>query len=204
MTKSKLPKNHPENPSQTSTPAAPPASEPVLAQSPAPPEGDPRDREFADLKDKFLRLQADFENYRKRLLRERQEMAHQALADFMIELLPVLDNLTRGQEVAAQHHADQAICDGFAKIIAQLKGILAKFGLIPIENTVGKPFDPNTAEAVSFLPSPDQPEGIVLTETRCGYRLHGRLLRPAQVVVSSGPAQPVREAEGTSETPAEE
>jgi len=121
----------------------------------------------------------------------------------MLELLPVLDNLGRGREVAAQHHADQAIRDGFEMIISQLTGVLTRFGLAPVEDVVGKPFDPNTAEAVSYLPSPDQPEGMVLAETRRGYRLHGRLLRAAQVVVSSGPAQAASTA-ARSETPAEE
>ncbi len=169
---------------------------PANEQPPAP-EPDPREQELADLKAKLLRLHADFDNHRKRLLRERQDMALQAHADLMLELLPVLDNLDRGREVAAQRHADQAIRDGFEMIISQLDGILSRFGLSKIDDLTGKPFDPNVAEAVSYPSSPDKLEGTVIAETRRGYLLHGKLLRAAQTVVSSGPARDAEHQEIT-------
>lgn len=184
MTKSKTNKNTQE---QSASPAV--EQEMQEPKAPVEPDADPRDLELADLKNQLVRLQADFDNHRKRQARERQDTIQQALADFMLELLPVLDNLDRGRNVALEHHADQAIKDGFEMIISQLNGLLERFSLVPVKETVGKPFDPNAAEAVSYLPSEEHPEGIVIAETRRGYWLHGRLLRAAQVVVSSGSVQ---------------
>ncbi|MBN1674143.1 MAG: nucleotide exchange factor GrpE [Kiritimatiellae bacterium] len=165
-------------------PPAPPAQKEAQ-----PPQGEtgqePEDIEA--LKNRLLRLQADFDNFRKRTLREKDELYQRANEDIMLELLPVLDHLELGLQAAREHHAAPAFVEGLQMVGDQLLGALKKFGLTPIE-TDCRPFDPEEHEAVSYLPSPERAEGQILVETRKGYRLGQRLLRAAQVVVSSGPA----------------
>jgi len=141
---------------------------------------------LARLQDRLLRLQADFDNFRKRTLREKSELFDSANQALMLELLPVLDHLQLGIQAASAHQADQAFLEGLTLIFDQLMGVLSKFGLSPIE-TENKVFDPNWFEAVNILPSATEPEGIVLALVRRGYMLRNKLLRPAQVIVSSGP-----------------
>ena len=141
---------------------------------------------LAKLHDRLLRLQADFDNFRKRTLREKSELFDSANQALMLELLPVLDHLQLGIQAASAQQADKAFREGLAMIFDQLMGVLSKFGLSPIkaENQV---FDPNWFEAVNTLPSATEPEGIVVALVRRGYMLRNKLLRPAQVIVSSGP-----------------
>jgi len=141
---------------------------------------------LARLQDRLLRLQADFDNFRKRTLREKSELFDSANQALMLELLPVLDHLQLGIQAVSAHQADPAFQEGLSLILDQLMGVLSKFGLSPIvtENQV---FDPNRLEAVNALPSATEPEGTVLALVRRGYMLRNKLLRPAQVIVSSGP-----------------
>ena len=141
---------------------------------------------LAKLQNRLLRLQADFDNFRKRTLREKSELFDSANQALMLELLPVLDHLQLGIQAASAQQADKAFREGLTMIFDQLMGVLSKFGLSPIkaENQV---FDPNWFEAVNTLPSATEPEGIVLALVRRGYMLRNKLLRPAQVIVSSGP-----------------
>ncbi|MBU4212448.1 MAG: nucleotide exchange factor GrpE [Verrucomicrobia bacterium] len=141
---------------------------------------------LAQLQDRLLRLQADFDNFRKRTLREKSELFDSANQALMLELLPVLDHLQLGIQAASAHQADPAFREGLTLIFDQLMGVLSKFGLSPIE-TENQAFDPNRFEAVNALPSATEPEGIVLALVRRGYMLRNKLLRPAQVIVSSGP-----------------
>jgi molecular chaperone GrpE len=153
----------------------------------APDEAADQVAKLAQLQDRLLRLQADFDNFRKRTLREKNELFDSANQALMLELLPVLDHLQLGIQAASAHQADPAFRDGLALIFDQLMGVLSKFGLSPIE-TEKQVFDPNRFEAVNTLPSATEPEGIVLAVVRRGYMLRNKLLRPAQVIVSSGPA----------------
>ena len=141
---------------------------------------------LAKLQDRLLRLQADFDNFRKRTLREKSELFDSANQALMLELLPVLDHLQLGIQAASAQQADKAFREGLTMIFDQLMGVLSKFGLSPIkaENQV---FDPNWFEAVNTLPSATEPEGIVVALVRSGYMLRNKLLRPSQVIVSSGP-----------------
>lgn len=160
----------------TDAPAEPPAAD----EEPAPSEAD-------ILKDRLLRLQADFDNYKKRQLRERQDWIASANADILRELLPVLDNFERGLQSATATPENQAIVEGFSMIFDQLKALLGKFDVAEVP-TDGQPFDPAVHEAITTMPSADIPEGHIVTAARRGYTLAGKLLRAAQVVVSSGPA----------------
>lgn len=134
---------------------------------------------------RLLRLQADFENFRKRVVRERAELFKRANEDLIFELLAVLDNMERALSAADEHGVSKAFSDGFKAVMEQMLSVLGKFGVEQIQ-TAGKTFDPAEHEAVAHLPSAEVPDGGLIEETRRGYRLAGRLLRAAQVVVSSG------------------
>ncbi|MFH1969110.1 MAG: nucleotide exchange factor GrpE [Verrucomicrobiota bacterium] len=158
----------------------------TLPASPAPDEAADQVKKLAQLQDRLLRLQADFDNFRKRTLREKSELFDSANQALMLELLPVLDHLQLGIQAASAHQADPAFREGLTLIFDQLMGVLSKFGLSPIE-TENQVFDPNRFEAVNTLPSATEPEGTVLALVRRGYMLRNKLLRPAQVIVSNGP-----------------
>lgn len=138
--------------------------------------------------ERFIRLRADFENQRKRFERERQDMATLSNERLIRELLPVLDNFELALESAAQHKTEKAVQDGFKLVFDQLSAAVASFGLKPIDGH-GKPFDPNFHEAIAHQPSDTVPEQVVVLQTRRGYQLGDRLLRPAHVIVSRGPQQ---------------
>ncbi len=144
--------------------------------------------ELEKTRDRLLRMQADFDNYRKRTQRERGEIAQRANDDLLLELFPVLDHFEMGLATARQHETDDAVQQGFQLVYDQLLGVLRKFGVEPID-AEGEPFDPNIHEAITVLPSEEHPAETVMTQTRRGYRAGDRLLRAAQVVVSSGPAE---------------
>lgn len=158
-------------------PAAPPSPADLLAEQTV---------TIRKLQDQMLRLQADFDNFRKRTLREKTEILDTAASELMLELLPVLDHLQLGIQAALVHKADKAIQEGLQLIFDQLMGVLMKFGLAPFD-AEQQVFDPARFEAVSRMASDQEPEGIVLAQPRRGYMLRNKLLRPAQVVVSSGP-----------------
>ncbi len=166
------------------TPPEPPVSAPAAAAPEAPPPP-AEDREKTELKDRLLRLQADFENYRRRVARDAAEVSVRANQDLVTELLSVLDHLDLALRAAEQHRGDEALVKGFQMVGAQLRTVLSGFGLEPFD-AEGQPFDPTRHEAVSHLPSAGTPADTVLVQTRRGYLYGGRLLRPAQVVVSRG------------------
>ncbi|NLB60426.1 MAG: nucleotide exchange factor GrpE [Lentisphaerae bacterium] len=161
------------------------------AQAPAPDQA----ASIAQLQDQLLRLRADFDNLRKRTLREKTELYDTATYELMLELLPVLDHFQLGIQAAAAHQADQQIQDGWRLIYEQLMTVLGKFGLQPF-NSEQQVFDPARHDALSCLASETAAEGTVLNQIRCGYMLRNKLLRPAQVVVSSGPQESVAQSAG--------
>ena len=158
-------------------------------------------QEIDQLKDQLLRLRADFDNYRKRSLREKGEIYENANEALMLELLPIIDHLQLAINSAKEHKAHAAFQDGLQLIADQLMTAFAKYGLNPF-NSEKQPFDANLHEAISCLPSETEPEGTILAQSRQGYRFKNKLLRPAQVVVSSGPAKP--EQPETHDQPLEE
>ena len=165
--------------------AAAAVDEPVV-EAPAPaPEAKPEDEA---LEMRLLRLQADFDNYRKRMQRERIEWRRQAHEELLKELLPVLDHYELGLNTAISHHVEQPVIDGFRMVYHQFLDALRKNQVLPIE-AEGESFDHNLHEAITFVPSDEHPAQTVIAQTRRGYVLGDKLLRPAQVVVSSGPAE---------------
>lgn len=136
----------------------------------------------------YLRAMADLDNYRKRAMREKDELRQYAASRLLEDLLPSLDNLALGLSAAKQPNADpKTIVGGVEMVLNTLKTALAGHGLKEI-NPLGQPFDPHQHEAISHLPSAEIPAESVMNVVRSGYLLNGRLLRPATVVISSGPA----------------
>ena len=143
-------------------------------------------KEAAANHDRYVRAVADLENFRRRTVREKEELRLFAASRLLEDLLPALDNLALGLAAARQPNADlKALAGGVDLVQQQLKGALAAHGLKEI-NPLGEAFDPHQHEAISHQPSPDVEAEHVLTVVRTGYVLNGRLLRPASVIVSSG------------------
>ena len=161
-----------------------------VAEQAAPPEQQDQQelenlkKERDSLYDRLLRKQAEFENYKKRMDRERSEYLQFASAELMKELLGALDSFDIAIRNAADAGKDgENTLRGFELIYKQLQDTLARFGLKPIEAT-GKKFDPNVHQAVSTQAATGVEENTVVEEMRKGYTLNGRLLRPAMVSVS--------------------
>jgi molecular chaperone GrpE len=136
-------------------------------------------------RDLALRTQADFENYKKRAARERDEGIKYANRNLLERLVAIVDNFELGLSAAREASEESPIYSGMSMVLKQLSDFLTENGLEPID-AVGKQFDPNLHEAIGHEPSDEIPEGQVIRQTRRGYRLKDRLLRPAAVVVSSG------------------
>jgi molecular chaperone GrpE len=136
-------------------------------------------------RDLALRSQADFENYKKRSAREKEDALKYANSSLLEKLLPIVDNFELGLTAARSQGEDSPIYSGMNLVLKQLNDFLAQNGLQPIE-AVGQKFDPNLHEAIAHQPSAEVPEGKVVQQTRRGYRFKDRLLRPSSVVVSSG------------------
>jgi molecular chaperone GrpE len=153
-----------------------------------PPEDD-CDGLQADLdrfRDLALRSQADFENYKKRSAREKEEAIKYANSSLLEKLIAIVDNFELGLEAARAEGEKSPVFSGMSMVLKQLMDFLVDSGLQPIDAT-GQRFDPNLHEAIAHEPSDEFPEGTVVRQTRRGYKLKDRLLRPSSVVVSSGP-----------------
>ncbi|MEY5024514.1 MAG: hypothetical protein RLZZ244_42 [Verrucomicrobiota bacterium] len=138
-------------------------------------------------RDLALRSQADFENYRKRSVREREEAVRFANFGLIERLVPVLDNFDLGLSAARSTEGASVIVEGMDMVRRQLLEVLAQQGVETLE-AEGQPFDPNLHEAVSQEASATVPEGSVVRQLRKGYRMKDRLVRASLVVVSSGPS----------------
>jgi molecular chaperone GrpE len=144
--------------------------------------------ERGELVDKFARRQADFDNYRKRVERERTETYNRATGEVVGQLLPVIDNLRRALDAEASVQAGESkefrhFLQGVELINKQLNGVLESLGVKPVP-TVGQPFDPHVHEAVAAESSDRHEPDTVIEELTRGYRLGDRLIRPAQVKVA--------------------
>lgn len=143
-------------------------------------------KEAADNYDRYVRAVADLENFRRRMVREKDELRQFGISRVLEDLLPAIDNLGLALVAAKKPEADvKGIVGGVEMVLSQLKSALSNHGLKEV-NPAGQTFDANLHEAISALPSADVPEGKVVTVVRSGFTLNGRLLRPASVVVSSG------------------
>ena len=171
-------------------PEAPAAGEEPKTKAARKDKGHPhKTQDVQAVEDRLLRLQADFENFRKRTQREKDDLYRRANEDLVRELLPVLDHMEMVLETSKAHGGQEAILEGFRLVAGQLAAALGKFGLVPVDVTGGE-FDVKMHEAVAHVPSADVPENQIIARARKGYRLGDRLLRPVQVVVSSGPPWP--------------
>ncbi|UQZ32966.1 nucleotide exchange factor GrpE [Paenibacillus sp. PK3_47] len=130
-----------------------------------------------------LRVQADYDNFRRRTLKEKEELAQYATSKLVNELLPVLDNFERALATAPASADSEAFSKGVNMIFRQLEGVLKSEGLTAME-TVGQPFNPEYHQAIMQVESDEHEEGIVTEEVQKGYLLKDKVLRPAMVKVS--------------------
>lgn len=143
--------------------------------------------EASKFKDLYMRSQADFDNFRKRASREKEEAIRYSNAALLERLLPILDNFELGLDAARQASDASGIIQGMSMVQKQLGDFLSEHG-VELLNAEGSPFDPNLHEAVGQEASETVAEGIVLRQLRRGFKLRDRLLRPATVIVSKGGA----------------
>ena len=149
------------------------------------------------LNDKYLRLAAEFENYKRLAQRDQRDQIRFGNEQLLQELLPVVDNMERAIKAARDNGGSSALLRGMDLTLKQLSGVLAKFGVQAME-TVGQAFDPSAHQAVTHVPSDSVPPNHVVDEFQKGYRLHERTLRAAMVSVSSGPANACEEDSATN------
>jgi len=143
--------------------------------------------EAVEARQDMLRMQADMDNLRKRLIREHEKTRLRTLERFMGDLLPVRDSLERGLEAAADPTVTvEALTEGKQLIMKMLTKAMSDNGLKTID-PVGEAFDPEKHEAMTMFPSEQHDENTVIDVLEKGYQLHDRLLRPAKVVVSRKP-----------------
>jgi molecular chaperone GrpE len=137
--------------------------------------------EIADLNNRLLRAAADFENFRRRMQREKEETAVYANQKLLLNLLPVLDNLERALATTAVA-GDEKLRQGVELTARSFRDTLAKEGLTPVE-AVGQIFDPNLHEAVMTVEAADKEDGTIIAEFQKGYKLGDRVIRPSMVQV---------------------
>jgi molecular chaperone GrpE len=140
------------------------------------------------LNDKYLRLAAEFDNYKRLAQRDQRDQIRFGNEQLLKELLPVVDNLERAITASRNGGSPDILIQGVDLTLKQLTGALTRFHVIPVE-TVGQPFDPATHQAVTSVTSDKIPEQHVVDEFQRGYRLHDRILRAAMVSVSTGQVQ---------------
>lgn len=146
-----------------------------------------KEEELKALNDKYLRLAAEFDNYKRLAQRDQRDQIRFGNEQLLRELLPVVDNLERAIKAAKGATSSEGLIQGVDLTLKQLQGVLGKFGVQSIP-TMGQPFDPSGHQAVATVPSSQVPDQHVVEEFQRGYRLHDRILRPAMVTVSSGTA----------------
>jgi molecular chaperone GrpE len=174
-------------PGEAATLAEAEAAADAVAEAHAAGEGDELaavTRERDEYLDHLRRLKAEFENYRKRVQRDHEELRLRAAETVVESLLPVMDNMSRALEAGARHEEGQLLA-GLELVSGQLRGTLEGHGLEEIAVEPGVLFDPTVHEAIMAQASPDHSEGTVTQVLERGYLLHGRLLRPAKVIVAS-------------------
>jgi molecular chaperone GrpE len=144
--------------------------------------------QVAELKDRLLRTQADWDNSRKRIMKEKEDAVRFAAEGFLEKLLPVLDNFEMGMEASKSATDAKSIAQGFEMVLAQFQKMLQEAGVETVD-AVGHPFDPHRHEALGHQESGEHPEGHVMMQMRKGYKLKDRLLRPASVFVAKTPEE---------------
>jgi molecular chaperone GrpE len=140
---------------------------------------------FKELNDKYLRLAAEFDNFKRLAQRDQRDLIRFGNEQLLKELLPVVDNLERAIKASREGGSSDVLIQGVDLTLKQLADALTRFHVIPVE-TVGRPFDPATHQAVTSVASQKVPELHIVDEFQRGYRLHDRILRAAMVSVSTG------------------
>jgi len=183
--------NTESDPPKSDIPDAAAKSSPVQEDGKTEDQGDLRQKELDAARqeakenhDRYLRVYADFENYKKRTMRENEEFRKFANESLIKEILSVVDNLERAIESADSHAKNHPpIVEGVQMTLTDILSILERFQVKPVD-AVGKPFDPRYHQAFQQEETDEHPENTVLKEFQKGYLLHDRLLRPSMVVVS--------------------
>lgn len=154
-------------------------------------------RELVEARDKYLRLAADFENNRRRSLKDREEASLYGHQNLVKELLPSVDNLQRAIDHARQggEGSQEGLLEGVELVLRDMVAVLGRHGVSAIE-AAGQPFDPTLHEAMAQVEDGTVPGNTVVQVFQSGYQLRGRLLRPARVVVSKPPVE--TQTEGSS------
>ena len=165
------------------------ATEPVVdssseAEAAVEAEADPG-AEAQQFHERWIRSQAELENYRKRAQKEMEELRRYQSQSIIRDLLPGLDNLDRAVSAAESSSSVEELLEGIRMVQKQFDSALAAHGAKPIE-CMGQPFDPNLHEAVQQMPSPDFPAMTVMNEMERGYVIADRVIRPSKVIVSTG------------------
>lgn len=142
--------------------------------------------QIEELRDRYLRAAADFDNFRKRAEKEKENIICYANEKLIGDLLPILDNLERALSADREGTSVESILEGVHMISGQLHSVLKACGLEPVQS-VGSEFDPQVHEAVGVLPSENHEEGTVVSEFQKGYRLKGKVLRHSMVHVAGQP-----------------
>ena len=188
-------------PDQAEAPLASDAAEaPTDVASPEPPSADPEQRvaqleaqlqalqaEHESLRSQYMRIAADFDNFRKRQSRDQDDLRVQIACTTLSEILPVVDNFERArQQLEPQAEEAQTIHRSYQGLYKQLVDVFKQLGVSPMR-VEGEPFDPTLHEAVLREPSEEHVEDVVIAELQRGYHLNGRVLRHALVKVSMGP-----------------
>ena len=184
-----------------SSPAEDPAAQPQpeadagakQEAQPAPDEAKPSEADA--LRNRLLRLQADFDNYRKRVARDHADLVSQASADVLAAMLDPMDHLELAIESMAKNaKEDDPMLRGVRMVRDELLAAFDRFSLKPIDTKIGAELDPNAEEALGILPVPGIEENRIAVVVRKGYTLHGKVLRAAQVMVGAGtPPAPAAE-----------
>jgi len=191
---SKHEKHHKEEKSEQVVPAVEGEAKPealIIEEQPTAQEAAPvpeevkptLEEELAAMKDRYMRLMADFDNFRKRQIREREEWIKRSNEGLLADFLPVVDHL----DIALSKEKDTTtpFVAGIKMVYDQFVATLEKNNVVPVD-AKGQPFNPEWHEALSQVPSETVPANQVIEQFRRGWSLSGRLLRPAQVIVSSG------------------
>ena len=171
--------------------------ESALADADAARQNDELTASLAEAKAQVLRSQAELENFRKRMRREMETEQRYAGLPLIRDLLPVVDNLQRAVAAAAGTDSATGLVEGVAMVANHLTTVLEKHHCETID-PLGEPFDPNLHEAIAQQPSPAHEAGTVVHVAQIGYKLHDRVVRPAQVVVAAAPP-PAEESASPSE-----
>jgi molecular chaperone GrpE len=184
--------NNPETPPPASAdaPAEAPTAEAVVEpESTADARIAALETEKAELRDRMLRLAAEFDNFKKRARRELTDAKTQGREDVLKDMLEVIDNLERATAAFAENADPKGIQQGISLVLRLFQGKLERYEVRPV-NAQGQAFDPRVHEALSQVPSSDVAPGTIITVLQKGYRIGERLLRPSSVVVAVAPPTP--------------